>query len=64
MQPSPMQKSSRTTLHYVIQNKSACDLVLTPLKAKYSTWQLLQRTLNKYHHYPNEQEHSSLLHAT
>ena len=30
MQPSSMEKSSRTTLHYVIQNDSARDLVLPP----------------------------------
>ena len=28
IQPSPMEKSSRTTLHYVIQTDSARDLVL------------------------------------
>ena len=27
-QPSPMENSSRITLHYVIQNNSACELVL------------------------------------
>ena len=32
MQPSSMEKSSRTTLHYVIQNDSARDLVLPPLR--------------------------------
>ena len=31
MQPSSTEKSSRTTLHYVIQNDSARDLVLPPL---------------------------------
>ena len=31
MQPSSTEKSSRTTLHYVIQNESARDLVLPPL---------------------------------
>ena len=31
MQPSSTEKSSRTTLHYVIQNGSARDLVLPPL---------------------------------
>ena len=31
MQPSPMEKSRRTTLHYGILNDSARDLVLTPL---------------------------------
>ena len=36
MQPSSTEKSSRTTLHYVIQNESARDLV--PLVAKWS-WQ-------------------------
>ena len=30
MQPSSTEKSSRTTLHYVIQNDSARDLVLLP----------------------------------
>ena len=30
MQPSSTEKSSRTTLHYVIQNDSARDLVLPP----------------------------------
>ena len=30
MQPSSTEKSSRTTLHYVMQNDSACDLVLPP----------------------------------
>ena len=30
MKPSSMEKSSRTTLHYVIQNDSARDLVLPP----------------------------------
>jgi len=29
-QPSPMEKSSRMTLHYIIQNDSARDLVLSP----------------------------------
>ena len=33
MQPSSTEKSSRTTLHYVIQNDSARDLVLPPLCA-------------------------------
>ena len=32
MQPSSTEKSSRTTLHYVIQNNSARDLVLPPLE--------------------------------
>ena len=31
MQPSFTEKSSRTTLHYVIRNDSARDLVLPPL---------------------------------
>ena len=31
MQPSSTEKSSRTTLHYVMQNDSARDLVLPPL---------------------------------
>ena len=31
MQPSSTEKSSRTTLHYVILNDSARDLVLPPL---------------------------------
>jgi len=31
-QPSPTEKSSRTTLHYVIQNDGACDLALPPLR--------------------------------
>ena len=31
MQPSSTEKSSRTTLHYVIQNDSARDLVLPTL---------------------------------
>ena len=35
MQPSSTEKSSRTTLHYVIQNDSARDLVLPPLRAHY-----------------------------
>ena len=30
MQPSSTEKSSRTTLHYVMQNDSARDLVLPP----------------------------------
>ena len=33
MQPSSTEKSSRTTLHYVILNDSARDLVLPPLVA-------------------------------
>ena len=38
MQPSSTEKSSRTTLHYVIQNDSARDLVLPPLReTKYYT---------------------------
>ena len=32
MQPSSTEKSSRTTLHYVILNDSARDLVLPPLQ--------------------------------
>ena len=36
MQPSSTEKSSRTTLHYVIQNNSARDLVLPPLHMKYT----------------------------
>ena len=31
MQPSFTEKSSRTTLHYVVRNDSARDLVLPPL---------------------------------
>ena len=30
IQLSPVEKSSRTTLHYIIQNDSARDLVLPP----------------------------------
>ena len=32
MQPSSTEKSSRTTLHYVMQNDSARDLVLPPCR--------------------------------
>ena len=39
MQPSSTEKSSRTTLHYVIQNDSARDLVLPPLSPLYRTKQ-------------------------
>ena len=35
MQPSFTEKSSRTTLHYVIRNDSARDLVLPPLVARF-----------------------------
>ena len=35
MQPSSTEKSSRTTLHYVILNDSARDLVLPPLVLLY-----------------------------
>ena len=35
MQPSSTEKSSRTTLHYVILNDSARDLVLPPLSSLY-----------------------------
>ena len=35
MQPSSTEKSSKTTLYYVIQNDSARDLVLPPLSRKY-----------------------------
>ena len=35
MQPSSTEKSGRTTLHYVIQNDSARDLVLPPLTPHY-----------------------------
>ena len=35
MQPSFTEKSSRTTLHYVIRNDSARDLVLPPLQLPY-----------------------------
>ena len=37
VQPSSTEKSSRTTLHYVIQNDSARDLVLPPLVAIHFT---------------------------
>ena len=36
MQPSSTEKSSRTTLHYVILNDSARDLVLPPWPRGYS----------------------------
>ena len=36
MQPSFTEKSSRTTLHYVIRNDSARDLVLPPWARGYS----------------------------
>ena len=39
MQPSSTEKSSRTTLHYVILNDSARDLVLPPLIGSYLTRQ-------------------------
>ena len=35
MQPSSTEKSSRTTLHYVILNDSARDLVLPPARANF-----------------------------
>ena len=37
MQPSSTEKSSRMTLHYVMQNDSARDLVLPPLMSLHVT---------------------------
>ena len=42
-QPSPTEKSCRTTLHYVIQSDGASDLVLPPAE---ELWLPLRRHLS------------------